>query len=218
MTHETPTLTAESRERTGTRYSNRLRKAGKLPVVIYGHGQEPQHLAVDGETFVERLLGGAHLFELKIDSGKTETCLVKDLQYDFLGDHIIHADLARVDLNEEVHVAVPILIKGQDKSPGCKAAGAIFEHPMTDLEVACKANAIPEEVVVDVSELEANSSITASQVELPAGVALVTDGDAVVAMVHVKKEEEEVEETPAESAAGAEPEVITERKEEEAGE
>ncbi len=218
MTHETPTFAAETRPRTGTRYSNRLRKAGRLPVVVYGHGKEPQHLSVDGESFIEQLLGGAHLFELKIDSGKSETCLIKDLQYDFLGDHIIHADLARVNLNEEVSVSVPIVIKGRDKAPGCKVAGAIFEHPLTDLEVSCKANAIPEEVVVDVSELESNSSITASQVELPAGVALVTDGDAVVAMVHVKKEEEEVEETPAEAASGAEPEVLTERKDEEAGE
>ena len=216
MTHETPTLDAETRQHTGSRYAARLRKAGKLPAVIYGHGEEPQHVAVDGEQLVGHLHAGAHLLNLTIDSGKSETCLIKDLQYDFLGDHIIHIDLARVSLTEEVNVSVPLVIKGQENSPGCKAAGAIFEHPLADLEVSCKANAIPEEVIVDVTELELGQSITASQLELPAGVGLVTDGDSVVAMVNASKTtDEDLEGTPTEAATGAEPEVITERKEDE---
>src|ERR1041385_4074360 len=106
MAQQTPKLQASKRERMGTRYSRRLRRDGRLPAVVYGHGQAPAHVTVPTEEFTHVLHEGTHVLELQTD-GSTEVCLIKDVQYDYLGDNIIHVDLARIDLNEEVTVPVP---------------------------------------------------------------------------------------------------------------
>ena len=106
MSHATPHIKAEPRQRTGTRYSQRLRREGKLPAVVYGHQQDPIHLAINGGELTHHLHDGGHLLEVEHD-GTVETCLIKDVQYDYLGSSIVHVDLARVDLNEEIEVSVP---------------------------------------------------------------------------------------------------------------
>jgi large subunit ribosomal protein L25 len=218
MAHQTPTLAGELRQQTGTRYAARLRRAGKLPAVIYGHGKDPEHIALDGEGLTQHLQHGAHLLEVKLGSGRSETVLIRDVQYDYLGDYVIHVDLARVDLSEEVEVTVPLTTKGEERAPGLKHAGAFLEHPLTELEVRCRADAIPDQVAADIGELEINDTMQVSDLVLPPGVTAVTPPETVVAAIHVSKvTEEDLEETPAEAAEGAEPEVLTERKEEEGG-
>ena len=98
MSQETPALEANKRDRLGTRYSRRLRREGRLPAVVYGHGMDPVHITVDQEIFTDFLHTGAHLVSLQTD-GRAETCLIKGVQYDHLGDNIIHVDLTRIDLN-----------------------------------------------------------------------------------------------------------------------
>lgn len=213
MSNQRPQLTAESRDRTGSRYALRLRRGGKLPAVIYGHGQAPAHVALDAEAIEQVLHDGTHLLDVQVTGQKLETCLIKDIQYDFLGNYIIHVDLARVDLSDQVDVNVPMVLKGQDRAPGMKVAGAILEHPLADLHVKCRADAIPHEIFVDISNLEAGKSMTVGDLQLPEGVVALHDRNAVVAHISIAGEEEPV----AQTAEGvAEPEVITKSKEEEA--
>lgn len=211
MAHETPRIKATPRERLGTRYATRLRRNGKLPAVVYGHKEEPAHVTVDRDVIVEFVHEGWHMLELEYDGGGTELCLVKDVQYDHLGDQVIHIDLSRTSLSEEVEVTVPLELKGRDDSPGAKAAGAIVEQYLVDLDVRCAANRIPEELLVDVSKMEVGDTITVADLDLPEGVVTDHNPESVVVTIHVVAEEEEEEEP---EAAGEEPEVLRERKEE----
>ena len=104
MAHETPTINATTRDQLGTRYSKRLRKTGRLPGVIYGHKANPVAISVDEKETLTVLKKGAHVINVAIDGKQPETCLIKDLQFGYLGDNVIHVDFARVDLNEEVAV------------------------------------------------------------------------------------------------------------------
>ena len=108
-----PTVPAEPRERIGSRYAQRLRKAGRLPAVVYGHKQDPVAISVDGKSMLQMLERGNRVFELAIDGGVTETVLVKDLQFGYLGDNVVHIDFARVDFNEQVTVNVQLHFIGQ---------------------------------------------------------------------------------------------------------
>ena len=120
-----------------------------------------------------------------------------------MSSNIIHLDLARVNLSEEVTVEVELTFTGD--AVGLKTAGAILEHPMANIEVTCKASDIPEVIKVDVSALEAGESLTVADLKLPAGVVAATDSEAVVATVQVMAEQPEEETT---EASDAEPEVI----------
>jgi len=209
MASERPKLKADARERTGSRYALRLRRAGKLPAVIYGHGEAPAHVAIDADAIHDALHHGAHLLDIDL-AGKNETCLIKAVQHDYLGDSIIHVDLTRVDLSEEVEVSVPITTVGGDVAPGIVAGGGFLEHLYNDLTVRCRADSIPDEIVVDVGKLEVNESVTLADVALPPGVACDMDPETTLASISFVSEEE-VEALDAEAEAeGAEPEVIGE--------
>jgi len=96
MSKNTPTLKAAPRERHGSRYAKRLRTAGKLPAVLYGHGSAPMSITLDEKETVTSLKAGAHVVKLAIEGGATETCLVKDLQFGWMGDNVIHVDLGAI--------------------------------------------------------------------------------------------------------------------------
>lgn len=210
MAHETPTLKAETRDRLGSRYAERYRRLGKLPAVIYGHQQDPAHVVVPGGELLHHLHSGAHLVALELDGGQTENCLVKDVQYDHLGTNVIHVDFTRVDLNETVTVSVTLQLKGQDRCPGAKVPDAVLEQILVDLEVECLATNIPDAIIVDISKLGADESITVGDLKLPEGVTTSHNPEDKVVTVYIKKAE--AEEAVAGEPTGAEPEVITERK------
>lgn len=212
MSDTTPTLSATVRERTGSRYAKRLRQAGSLPAVVYGHKEEPVSIALDAHETILQLKKGEKFFALDLD-GKTEHVLLKDLGYDFLGDNIIHADFARVDLNERVDVNVHLTFVGEAK--GLKTAGAIMMHPTTDLELNVLITNLPDHIDVDVSEMEVGDIIHASDVKLPLDtMKLVSDEDAIVAQIVMKAQQTDDAESGEVSADGASPEVIGEKKEE----
>ncbi len=212
MQHETPTITAERRERIGTRYANRLRKDGRLPGVIYGHMADPVPVSVDEKQVVTLLNHGAHVMNIDVAGDQTQTCLVKDIQFGYLGDNVIHIDFARVDLDEEVTVNVALHFSGEPAM--LKTPGAVLSHPMTELEVICRVDAIPDEIKVDLSEME--QSYNVGELTLPPGVRTEVDPTMTVAQISVVHEEE-AEGEEVEVAEGAEPEVITEAKDEEEG-
>ncbi len=208
MNHETPTITAEPRERTGTRDARRIRTHGRLPAVIYGHKKDPAHISLDEKEILTHLTHGTHVINVDV-AGTPETCLVKDLQFGWLGDNVIHIDFARVDLNEEVHVKVHIHFVGEPKTAA--QAGAILNHALTELDVVCTVANIPEELKIDISEME--TQFTVGDIVLPEGIRTELDPETPVVQINfIHAEEAEGEEVAVEGEAGTEPEVITEAK------
>lgn len=210
-----PRIKADVRDRTGTRYAARVRAQGKLPAVIYGHKQDPVHIAVNASELIELLHHNAHLIEVEV-AGKSEPCLVKDIQWDHLGSKIIHVDLARVDLTEEVQVEIEVELTGE--AVGLKEIGALLEQSHNTIQVKCRADAIPERLTHDVSELGVGDSLLVSGLTLPAGVTAVSDPDTLIAHLSVTKIE--VEEVEEETVAEGEdqPEVIGKPEDEEKAE
>ena len=204
-------LKAEVREHTGSRLAKNVRLTGKIPVIIYGHKQEPMAVILDRHDFVEGVHHGNRLMDIQMGK-KTESVIVKDMQYDHLGKDVIHADLMRVDAGERIKVTVPIELKGIAK--GTHMGGIVEEH-LDHLEVECKVTDIPEAITVWVKELDVGDNLHASDVELPAGIKLLTDASALVAscaLVAAAKTQEQMEEE-----APVAPEVIGEEKQEEEG-
>jgi large subunit ribosomal protein L25 len=152
-------------------------------------------------------------------NGRKETCLIQDLQYDYLGDEIVHVDLMRRSMSEEVSVNVAIESTGQEDCKALQESGAFLDQSLTDLEVVCRADAIPEQLTVDIGELGINETVLVRDVPMPAGVRTEHDPDDVVLTIHVSEAEPEEEEEPGEqeAAAAGEPEVLREREEEEGG-
>jgi len=205
-TQQIPTIDAQPRQNLGTRSAVRLRADGRLPAVIYGHKQEPLHVSVHRKQLTDLLHENVHLMQVKLGSA-TEPCLVKDVQWNHLGSEILHVDLARVDLNERVTVEVDVQVIGEPV--GLKEAGAYLEHPTTVLEIECVATQIPEKIIVDVSHLEVDQSLTVADLKLDAGITVRDDPATVIAAIHVAlaAEAEEAVAAPAEGAE-VEPEVI----------
>ncbi|MHC4394696.1 MAG: 50S ribosomal protein L25 [Planctomycetota bacterium] len=200
-------LKGEIREHTGSRHAAKVRARGRIPAIVYGHKQEPVAISLDTHNLVEGLHHGHRVVDVEIGK-KKETLMLKDLQYDHLGKNIIHIDLVRVDATETVKVTIPIELKGTAK--GTHESGIIEEH--TDhLEIECKVSDIPESIVVSVKEVDVGDSVHASDIELPAGLKLLSSPSTLLvtcSLVAAAKSTEQLEEE--EPAA---PEVIGEAKE-----
>lgn len=214
MHEKSPVLKAEVREHKGTRYAKRQRAAGRLPAVIYGHGIDPLHVHMDSKTATKLIEKGEKVFRLDMPgtqhADEGQMLLLKDLQFDYLGDTIIHADFSRVSLTERVRTRVHIQLKGDAK--GLKTAGAILMHPTNEIEIECRVVDLPDHIEVDVADLDVDQQISASQVKLPmADMKLVSDGHAVVAQI-VEIKEQVVAEATAVAADAANPEVIGEKE------
>lgn len=209
-----PTIKAETRKAAGSRAAARLRRAGKLPAVVYGHQEAPLAVALDNHEMEKHLSHGAHVLQLDL-GGRNQPVLIKDAQYDHLGMALLHVDLTRVDLNEKVKVRVPLELRGTPKGV---AEGGVLRQDLGDLEVECLATNIPEKVRIDVSEMALDAVLYVKDLKLDAGLTAAGDLDAVVATCRVPVvKTEEPAAAPAEGAS-AEPEVIAKGKVEEAPE
>lgn len=208
---DTVLLKADLREETGSKHAVRLRKQGKLPAVVYGHGKDTVGISIDSHDFIEGLHHGHRLFEVK-SGGKAETVLVKAIQYDHLGKYVIHADFVRVDMSERVTVSVTIELHGTHV--GAQHGGMVNIH-LDELEVECMVSDIPDVIAVSIKDLDIGDAIHAGEIDLPAGMVLKTAPDALVLACNVvaaaKSTEELEEEVP------STPEVITEKAESEEG-
>lgn len=214
MSEHTPALKATPRERAGSRYAQRVRSAGGLPAVIYGHGIAPVSVTLDAKEALGHIHKGEKVFQLAVAGGKAETVLLRDVQFDYLGTNVIHADFSRVDLSERVHVRAHIKLVGQGNAPGLKAAGALLMHPTTEIELEVEVSRIPDSLEVDVSAMVMGDVLHARDVKLPAGMKLLSDPEAVVAQITEAREAPAAGEAAAAGAA-AQPEVITEKKDKE---
>ncbi len=200
-------LNVKVREARGKRESRRLRRAGAIPAVLYGHGEANVSLAISTDEMAMVLRRGGRVVELK--GALQEKALIRDLQWNTFGTDVLHVDFARVSEHERVEVKVKVELRGQ--SPGAKDGG-IVELLVHELEIECEALSIPERLEVSVKELHIGQSITAGQVPLPAGAKLLSDPEVIaVHCIEAKKEEEEV----TAEAGVVEPEIIGRKPDEE---
>ncbi len=204
------TLNVERREKTGSRYAKRYRDAGKLPAVLYGHGKAPVSLLLNAKRATKFFHLGEKLFNIALESEGTEQAVfLKDVQFDYLGDTIVHVDLTRVDMDEEIESNVHLVLFGE--AAGAKGGG-IVQKQMDALPVKCAVKDLPDEIRVDISKVDEDNPLHAGDIELPAGVELTIDDNETIVTITFAVEtgiEGEAEEIGAE---GTEPEVISEKK------
>lgn len=205
-------IKTQPRTKLGSHSTHKCRREGLLPGVVYGHKKDNLAVAVPTTEFMHMLRHGSHLFELQMPDG-AETVLVKAVQYNYLGTDPIHVDFSRVDLNERVKVAVPLVLRG---TPAGTVAGGVLQQIIKELQIECIVTDIPEQIRTNVAKLELNQSLHAKDIQLPEGAKLLMDAEAVVAVVTEIKEEE-VAPAVAGAEGGAEPEVIAKGKIEEEG-
>jgi len=200
-------LKAELREHSGSKHAAKVRKQGRIPAILYGHKKEPVAISLDAHNFVEGLHHRHRLMDVQIGK-KKEKMIVKDLQYDYLGKDIIHADLMRVSVTETVKVTVPIELKGTAK--GTHESGIIEEHA-DHLEIECKATDIPETIAVSIKDVSVGDALHAGDIELADGVKLVSSPEMLVVTCHLVAAAKTTEQVEEEMPVA--PEVISEAKE-----
>lgn len=176
-----------------------------MPTIIYGHGEAPESASLSTHDVQVALARGARTLRVEL-GGATTQYLIKEVQYDYLGDVPIHMDLARVSLDERVKVRVGIELRGLAK--GISDGGMLDQH-MVELAVECLVAEIPGTLHPSVTDLELSASLLVKDLELPPGVVALADPEERVATVRVLLEQPEAEEAEGEEgAAGAEPERI----------
>jgi large subunit ribosomal protein L25 len=178
-------LQAQSKEKSGKGASRELRRQGFIPAVIYGVGSEPEHLAVNGQDLARALRIG-HFFtktqEVEIKGKKTKV-LAREIQRHPVTEKPIHVDFIRYNASQLMHVNVMTKIVGEETCPGIKVGG-VLQLIETTIEVICRADSIPSEIVIDISALEIGDSIHLSSITLPAGSKpAVTDRDLTIASI-----------------------------------
>ncbi|HET6427549.1 MAG TPA: 50S ribosomal protein L25 [Phycisphaerae bacterium] len=202
-------LKLNKRDRTGTRASRRLRGQGLVPAIIYGHGEANVAVSLSAHDIDLAVQHGEQLMQADMD-GSQENFLIKEVQYDYTGQHIVHVDLTRVSLDERVTVTVPVVLRGTPV--GVETEEGVLTQHLDELECECLVTEIPEEIRVPVNDLHVDDVLRVADLKLPEGLLVKIDPETPVASVSVVIEEEAA---PAVEAEEAEPEVIGEKKEEE---
>jgi large subunit ribosomal protein L25 len=195
-------LLAESGRTTGSASARRLRTDDRIPGVVYGHGMDPVSVSVVRRDLRIALSGAAGLntiLDLTVD-GEVYPTLVKDIQRHPVKRNVQHIDFIQVNLNEEVTVAVPVRLEGEAKT--VEAEGGLVDLTMTELEVITTPRNIPDEVVVDVSEMDMDTIIRVADIPLPAGVTATADPEfPVVTVLTMRTPVLDAEEAAADAAA-----------------
>jgi len=196
-------LTAGVRGRTGKGASRQARREGKVPVVLYGHGTEPQHLELNGHDFaaVLRKAGTNAVLTLDIE-GKEQLALTKALEIHPIRRNIQHADLLVVRRGEKVTVEVNVVVEGEP------AYGTLVTQDANTVEIESDVQSIPDQLTISIEGAEIGTQFSASSITLPAGVSLVSDPETLVVNVVAAPTAEEMEgEGGGEAAEGAEAEA-----------
>ncbi len=210
MAGKAAVVSANKRSELGSRANKRLRDAGKLPGVIYGHKLDVVPITLNRKEVTTHLSHGAHLFELALEGAK-ENALVKEVQYDHLGIEVLHIDFARVDLNERVKLTISLELKGEPKG---EKDGGVLQKIINELDIECLVTDIPDVIYQDVSDMALDAVLHIKDLKLPPGVKVLQDEDQIVAQVREVKEQ--VVEGAVVEAGAAEPEIIGKKKEDEA--
>ncbi|MDP1616277.1 50S ribosomal protein L25/general stress protein Ctc [Phenylobacterium sp.] len=175
-------LNVEVREQTGTGAARTVRRSGKVPGVLYGGGKDPVAISVPANEFRKALYTGkllGHLVTLKYGK-ETQPVIAKAIDMHPVTDEPWHFDLYRVDAHQQIKISVPVHFINHEESPGLKRGGTlnVVRH---DVELSCPADAIPEELIFDLTGLEIGDTIRISGFDLPKGVEATVDRDFVIA-------------------------------------
>jgi len=198
-------LTADVRTRTAKGASRQARRDGKVPTVLYGHGEDPQHLELNARDFAAVLRHSGTNAILTLDiAGKEQLALTKAIVIHPIRRNIVHADLLVVRRGEKVTVDIAVVVEGE------AVPGTLVTQDANTIQVEAEAMSIPEQVTVSVEGLEAGTQITAGQIELPKGVSLIVDPETLVVNVVAAPTAEDLNaegagETAAAGGAAAEP-------------
>jgi large subunit ribosomal protein L25 len=205
------TLKAQPRQETGKGSMRKLRSAGRIPAVIYGHGDATRMLSVD-EHELELLFGRVHyentIIEVDIEGESAPVrTLVREVQAHAYRPQLLHVDFQQLHADEPINVEVPVRLLGT--APGTRSGGVLM-HIVTDLEVRCLPDRIPEFIDVDISGLEIADAVHLSDITLPAGVEALIEADRTICSITPPAVAATTPEEAAAAAeaASAEPEVI----------
>ncbi len=180
-------LNVEVRDRTGTGGAREARRAGKVPGILYGGPKGPVAISVKSNEFRKSLYTGqlhGHLVTLKYGD-ESQPVIAKDIQFHPVTDEPMHFDLLRVEEGSTIRIAIPVHFKNQDVCPGLKQGGSL-EIVRHDVELNCPADAIPEELVFDLTNTQLGDTIRIGDIALPKGVTpSIADRDFVLATLKV---------------------------------
>ncbi len=201
-------LTVTSREGTGRSASRRLRKAEKIPAILYGKHTKPETLAVNAPEFVKLLkeiAGRAALIELKRDAGASALSFLQEIQRDPITDRYLHVDLQEVKENEKMVISVTVRVTGE--AYGVKTEGGILDVATKRLRIRTLPKDLPDFIEIDVTELKMGKAIHVSDIKATPGVELLDDAQQAVVLCVAPPEEEAAATAaaaaPAEGAAAA---------------
>ena len=196
-------LVAETGRATGSANSRRLRREDHIPGVVYGHGMDPISISVVRRELRLALSGPAGVntvIDLTVD-GKVYPAIVKELQRHPVRRNVTHIDFIQVDLNEEILIAIPVRLEGEAKA--VIDEGGLVDPAVDTIEVRTTPRSIPNEIVIDITDMTMDSVITLADIELPAGVTATADPETAIVTVLITREEELPEGEAAEGEEGA---------------
>ena len=212
-------LEAETRNDVGKGASRRLRQTDKLPAIVYGGGKPATSLTMDHKKMARALENEAfysHILALKIDQN-SERVILKDVQRHPYKPRILHVDFQRVRADQKLHMHVPLHFIGtHDEIPGVKAGGTV-SHLLSDVEISCLPDDLPEYLQIDISQMELDQMLHLSDIKLPKGVeivALAHDRDQGIVSIHIPRVIEE-EVIPTEAPVATEVPAIEQKSAEE---
>ena len=208
----TASLSAEPRSETGKGVARKLRAAGRVPAVVYGHAREATSLSLvtrDLEKLLSQISAGSTVIELSLDGAVTKT-LIREVQRHPFKKQILHVDFQELVAGEKVLVDLPLVFVGVPE--GVRLSGALLEQILHSIEVRVDPAHIPNHVDVDVSHLAMGHSLHVRDIVVPEGVEVLSDEDATICAVTAPRA---VVEAVPEGDAAAEPELIRKTKEEE---
>lgn len=216
----TVSLSANSREGKGKGSARSLRSQGQIPAVIYGHGREPQSLALnarDLDKMLSHIQAESTVIEVTV-GGHTAKTLIREIQRHPIKRQILHVDFQALVAGEKVTVSIPIVLVGIPE--GVRLEGGVLEQPLREIEIEVDPSHIPDHVEYDVTNMVIGDSVHISDLKVPEGVEVLDDPETSVAVLAAPRAI--IEETPAvaeavegEAGAVAEPEVIGRGKEDE---
>lgn len=192
MSSDRATLPAQPRTDFGSRSSRRLRRSGTVPGVVYSDGDEAVAFQAAGSDLRVILTEGHALFDIAIEGSDPVPVVIKEQQHHPVRGDLEHIDLQKVRLDRAIEAEVSIELEGADTAPGVKQGG-VLEHTLREVMVEALPTAIPDSLVLDISELEINDSIALDRVILPEGVALAVaePAEITVATISPPRVEEE---------------------------
>ncbi|MEN7972513.1 MAG: 50S ribosomal protein L25 [Verrucomicrobiota bacterium] len=207
-------LIAKKRDLEGSSNARRMRKAGALPAVIYGAEKEPVSVEISAHDFEQILhhhVSENVIIDIELEGEGDMSVLVKEVQHHPVTSDLLHVDLLRIAADKPIQVDIPLDLVGE--AVGVQAGGTL-DHTMHAIGVECLPGDLVESIEVDVSGLEIGNALHVSELKLDSKFKLLVDEEAIVASVSGPQAEEEEEEAGEEGSA--EPEVIGEKKDEEA--